>query len=328
MRRAPCYAWVEMRRALPIGILVASSVTSAASAQPTSAAQALFEEGRRLLKEGSVQIACDKFAESERIEPAGGTLMNLAACHEREGKSATAWAEFKDALEHATRDGREDRVTEAKRRIAELEQHLTRVRLTVQGDAPPGLEVSLDGLVLGTATLSTAIPIDPGEHDVRASAPGFAPWTARVVAPREGAFSVVVPPLAHPAAAPPVVAAPDVSPSAADTPIPVGAYVLLGIGAAGIGTGTYFGVLAAAKKHDSSADCSSAGCTSEGASLLQQANSAAWASDVGLGVGVASLLGAAYFYLTRHSSSAPSHALRMAPVLGSSGVGLRAEGVW
>ncbi|NOU28880.1 MAG: hypothetical protein HOO96_13330, partial [Polyangiaceae bacterium] len=49
-------------------------------------AETLFREGRKALEAGDYAVACAKFAESQRIEPAPGTLLNLAGCEERSGK--------------------------------------------------------------------------------------------------------------------------------------------------------------------------------------------------------------------------------------------------
>jgi hypothetical protein len=309
--------------------LTVLAATRIALAQPTSVAQALFDEGRRLLAEGDVPAACAKFAESQRIEPAGGTLMNLAACHAREGKTATAWSEFNDALTQAKHDGREDRVDEAKRQLAQLEPHLARIAVSVDASAPAGLSVRLDGTVLGPASWGTAIPVDPGDHAVDASAPGREPWATQASVARESTVRVAVPALApaQPAARRLV---PETPPSAPEptSHVPVAAYILAGAGLVGIGVGSYFGVVAWNKKGDSNGQCSAAGCTSAGASSLHQADTAAWGSNIAFGAGAVALAVATYLFLA--TPTGPSHArtLRVGPWLATQSMGLGAAGAW
>src|SRR5690348_7820292 len=87
-----------------LGISIASYASSAWSDEETAAAR-LFEEGRALMVEGRFAEACPKLAESQQLEPRGGTQLNLAVCHERQGKIATAWIEFHEALITARTDG-------------------------------------------------------------------------------------------------------------------------------------------------------------------------------------------------------------------------------
>jgi hypothetical protein len=269
-----------------------------AYAQAQTAAQALFDDGRRLLKEGNVPAACAKFAESQRLEPAGGTLMNLASCHARSGKTATAWLEFTDALTQATRDGREDRVQEAKRQLAELEPQLARITVTVDPTAPKSIEVLLDGTRLGAGAWGTALPVDPGDHEVSASAPGFVTFRTHATIASKERETIAVPALA-PA---PAEQAHEGTERTASRP-PVLGWALVGVAILGIGAGTYFGLDAAKKKDDGESRCTPAGCTSEGASLLRQANGSAWGSNIGFAIGGIALLGAAYLFFIRPSST-------------------------
>ena len=270
-----------------------------ARAQPESAAQVLFEEGRRLVAAGDVAAGCAKLAESQRLDPAGGTLLNLAACHERLGKTATAWAEFNDALAQAKRDGRDDRVAETTRRIEALTPRLARLTVTVES-AAASLEVKIDGTALGSASWGTAIPIDPGDHDVRASAPGNHPWSSHLTIAPGASQSVVVPPLVRQAAP---------AASALRAPAEKGAHgreivewSAAGIGVVAIGIGTYYGFVALSRKNDSDRACSVSGCTANGLALAREANTSAWASNVGIGVGVASLAVATILLLTTPDS--------------------------
>ena len=108
-------------------------------------AQQLFDDGRVLLEAKRYPEACTKFAESQRLDPGGGTLLNLAVCHELEGKTSTAWSEFRDALGQAVKDERKDREDIARAHIVDLAPRLMRVVVHVpEAVAARDPEISLD----------------------------------------------------------------------------------------------------------------------------------------------------------------------------------------
>src|SRR5262245_34891354 len=78
-------------RFAPALALVLGAGAATAQGPDAAGAEWLFREGRALMKEGNLTAACPKLAESLRFDPAVGTLMNLAECEEREGKTASAW---------------------------------------------------------------------------------------------------------------------------------------------------------------------------------------------------------------------------------------------
>ena len=112
-----------------------------------AAAEALFREGRELIEKGEVDAACEKFAESQRLDASSGTLLNLASCHEKQGKTATAWAEFLAAARLARTQGRPERSKEAESRAAALEPTLAYVRITMD-DPVEGLTIHRDEVQL------------------------------------------------------------------------------------------------------------------------------------------------------------------------------------
>jgi hypothetical protein len=144
------------------------------------------------MAEGRCGEAIPKFAESQRLDPATGTLMNLATCHEAVGQLASAWLEFSTALVAARHAGRLDRVDFIEGRLTAIEPRLSRLTIEVEGaEAIPGFSVELDGVRLGTAAYGVPTPIDPGTHRVVAAAPGRKPWSYEVTVQVEGAHPVV-----------------------------------------------------------------------------------------------------------------------------------------
>jgi hypothetical protein len=160
-------------------------------------AEALFDEGRRLMSAGDFASACPKFADSQALDPAPGTALNLAFCYEREGKIASAWAAFRTAEATARAAGQKDRSALAKKKADALE--LTLSRLTVSVPSPvqiAGLEVRSDGELVEPPEWGVAIPRDGGSFDIVATAPGKKTWTTHVDLEPTGKDLVVeVPPL-------------------------------------------------------------------------------------------------------------------------------------
>lgn len=153
---------------------------SALSGAEVTLAETLYREGRQLLLDRRYEEACLKFAESHRLDPATGTLLNLGNCHEAQGKFASAWLAFGEALRAARRELREDRVKFAEERLAAVELSLSRLTLAVTAPDLNGLQVKVDGVAIGPAAYGVASPIDPGTHLIEASAPGHKPWSTQV----------------------------------------------------------------------------------------------------------------------------------------------------
>jgi len=192
---------------------LAVTLASVAVAPPAAAqavdtdrqiAQQLFDDGRALLEARRYAEACPKFAESQRLDPGGGTLVNLAFCHELEGKTATAWSEFRDALGQAIKDDRKDREELARTHIADLAPKLMRVVVQVpERLAARDPEINLDRSKLPEAAWNTPIPVDPGEHRVSVSIAGGQPWSVAVSVAEPGeTYTVKVPSFESPVVCP------------------------------------------------------------------------------------------------------------------------------
>jgi hypothetical protein len=310
--------WVASLVALA-GLTIGATCWAQPSDTDRSLAQSLFEQGKRLMESGNFEQACPKLAESQRLDPAGGTLLNLALCHERQGKIATAWTEFKEALGAAKQDARQDRIDAAQEHIAALEPKLPFLTLSVTS-AAPGQEVHLDGNAIRQAAWGTPVAIDPGAHELKATAPGRKPW--------QGAFTVAVgerltqtvPALdVQPDA--PVAAATSSSPTQ-DQPKSAGSgsktagFIIGGVGVVALGVGTAFGIRALSKKADSDEECpTDTTCSEDGVTYNDQAKTAAWIANIGIGVGLVGIGVGTYLILTsggREERSASSRPARRA----------------
>lgn len=195
-----------------------------AAAQGGNAAMAetLFREGKRLSNEHKYSEACPKFVESYKLDPGLGTLLNLASCHESEGKTASAWAEFSEAMARATREGDNDRAQLADEHVRALEPKLAHVSINVApgGDAP-GLVIKFDSRELSFASLGLQIAVDPGKHLLEASAPGKQSFTQSFgTEAQPTTLAVTVPMLQNAAGAAPVPAPPVIAPAPARAPAP------------------------------------------------------------------------------------------------------------
>ncbi len=112
-------------RALLVCMLLVGATRSARAGDPDPVGERandrsdqLFRDGRAAFKAGDCEAAIPLFEESERIEPAVGTLINLALCEERLERLAAARATLTDALARALPS--DSRRTLIQDRIAEL----------------------------------------------------------------------------------------------------------------------------------------------------------------------------------------------------------------
>lgn len=346
MKRVSTRAGREVRAIVAAGALAVGLVEGrtawADEAADAVAAQALFDQGKALMAKKQWAEACGKLEESERLQPAGGTLLFLALCREGEGKTATAWATFNEVVSVARRTGRADREKVALQHLDALTPNLMKLTIVVGSAAAiEGLEVRRDGVVVPRALWGSAVPVDPGHHTLTASAPGWKPWEGGVdVSKPAETITAEIPalerapepePVASTAPAPVVVAPPTPVPLPAEAPSTSPrrtiALVVGGVGAAGLAVGTVFGVLALDKKHAADASCpggSSGPCYAAGVHDSKTAVTDGNVSTVAFVAGGALVAGAAALWITAPKPSRTG--ARLAPFLDASTAGIGVSG--
>jgi hypothetical protein len=305
-------------------------------------AQALFDEGRTALAANHIAEACSKFGESYKLDPSAGTLLNLGICNETLGRTASAYAELNESVSRAIRDQRPEREKLAREHLMLLNPRLSRLTVTTAPGAQEGLVVALDGTVLPRGVWGVAMPVDPGDHTVEATAPGKRAWRGIVtVAAERAAQSIEVPPLDDDASTSPTGPVP---PAASQAPVAgppsrppeeahgegstrrVLAWTLVGAGVTGVAVGALFGITAIAKWNGATSACPNAVCPSAAdKSNNDGAGTLADASTVAFILGGAGIAAGAALLLTATRTAEP-RAVRVGPLLGGGVAGVTIAG--
>jgi len=172
--------------------LVAALLLVATNARADEAtATAAYKQAEDLAKQGKLVDACAMYEASYHADPKLGALLHAADCQEKIGHTATAWAEFTDAIELATKLA-DPRVEVARKRASALEPKLAKLHLAPPKQLIPGLTVKRDGADI-TVLVGTDIPLDPGDHAIEASAAGYQTWTKTVSISTPGKVEIEIP---------------------------------------------------------------------------------------------------------------------------------------
>jgi hypothetical protein len=288
----------------------------AAHAEPTAnqraTAEALFRKAAELMDAQKFSEACEKFQASQELDPTLGTMLYLADCYDRAGRTASAWALFQTASQKARLAGQPDRERIAKQRADDLEARLSLLDVKVDAKRQiPGLEVSVGGTAVSAASFNTELPFDPGPTRVEARAPGRKPWsTTLTLAVGPAKQAVVIPELGVlPRAAAPLESKAPVerdrgSSSQATLGVVTGVVGLVTLGIAG-----YFGYRAYDLNRSSKAQCRAEdrnACTPAGVTLRDDARTAGTLSTVTATSGALLVAGGFVILLTAPSDRAPA----------------------
>jgi hypothetical protein len=312
-------------------LLTTSAAFGQGDLESKAAAEVLFREGMTAFNAGDYATACPKLESAVALtagEALGGALL-LAKCHEKQGKTASAWAAYTEVAGKARAAGQSKRAEEAEAGAAALFPKLHYLVLAVPAAISDieGARLLRQGKPLRRELWSARIPIDPGTLAFEVSAPGKRSATRTVQIPADPGETKVAfdaledepatpppKPPAPPEAAPPVTP-PTAAPSATatvpvrpDTP-PGGSggqrfagIVIAAAGIAGIGAG--IGVGAAAKGNYDAAVSETPNCTPRPGGGFEckdatKVNDARALGDAGTGVffaGAGALLGGALLF--------------------------------
>lgn len=333
-----------------LGVCASSIVArpcQASDAADKAAAEALFQEGKALTERNEYGEACEKFRASQDLDAGLGTLLYLADCYEKTGRTASAWATFEEAASVAASRGDTNRHEIARGRAASIKPRLSYVLIRAATPPPEGAVVTRDGRPVPSAVWGVPIPVDPGPTTIRVSAPGYE--TAHLdlsIPPQTPApIEVVLPTLVEEAktATQPSPGDATGAPSTqerADALAPVHSpsntaesssqqtigLVVGGAGIVALGVAAVFTVVGYSDYQSSLDDCSPTNenaCGVEGKALRDDARSSLDIATIVGSVGAAALGTGLALYVTAPASPATG-----AQALLTRGMGLGYRGVW
>lgn len=277
-----------MKRLKLAAFLLACAPVAALADGPTQAdttlAQGLFDEGVQLVRDGDPAAACVKFAESQRLAPAGGTILNLGVCLEKQQKYASAYLAYQEALSTAIKDGHKEREARARDRIAAITPLISRIVIRVDAGVQrlEGLDVRFDTATVREAAWGAPAPVDPGVHVVTATATGKKETRISIDVGKPGeTYTVRIAELADAPKPAPVIVVPKTQ---SDFKKPLG-IAALGVGAASLVAGGIFVAAAVGNHSASNANCIG-GCSMHGVALEEDADRWAWAANIAIGTAV------------------------------------------
>ncbi len=286
-------------------------------------AETRFQEGSAAFDAGRLEEACAAFDESLHTFATLGALLNLALCHEQQGRTATAWDEYTHAAAWASTAAQRERADFAHQHAVRLERLLSRVDLELP--AGQSVNVAIDGEPRTQAAGRLPLFVDPGPHVVTASAPGRTTYQATFVvhASASAETLVVKIPLLEPQTeAPlPVVAAP-APPRRPSSARRTAGWIVGGAGVVSLGVGATLGVVSLSSMGGLGTSCT--GSCDPGPARTSEAVSLA-----SLGVGLVAVgVGAWLVFSPAPTGGAHSLLVYLRPQVTARSQGVAVGGAW
>ncbi len=170
-------------------VLLSSALATHARAQVSeadrTAARDLYVEGSQLQQQGHYAEALDRFQRSLAVFPtAPTTAFRIAQCKMALGQLVEAAEELRLVATQPLPQGANQDFVKAKNdataELAALEPRIPKLRVNVLPAGVQGLSVTIDNVIVPSALVGVARPVNPGSHKVIAGAPGYSSAQAQV----------------------------------------------------------------------------------------------------------------------------------------------------
>jgi len=273
------------------GALLCASSAFAQDAEIRTAARDLATQGAQAFEAGDYAQASDFFRRAHELVPAPSIALLRARSLAKLGQLLEAIDIYEQTARFKLPDDAPEAylqaVETARAELEEVRHRLPRLKLMLLGvTSGEPVQVSTDDKPTPEALLGVERPINPGQHRIEARVAGQLRATRELSMVEGQSYQVeldVRP--AQPAPKPTIVVQPAVSSSSASFR-KTGGYVALGVGALGLGIGTYTGLVALNRKSELDSVCQP-GCPPSSAADIDAFRSNRTISYVSFGVGLA-----------------------------------------
>jgi hypothetical protein len=304
------------------------------SAADRAAARELGTEGVMLANKGKCADAIEKLERADKLYHAPTTLGRLGECQIEVGQIVKGSENLQRVVREALPPNAPKAFVTAKERAqAALKKALPKIaKLRIVVIAPPDaeFEVKVDKDTMSQAALDTPRPTDPGNHVIEASGEGLLPAETKVTLKEGDMQNITLKLEVDPNAPKPAPAnaqnnkprsnaprerRPDEEPPPETGGSKAGAYIVLGLGIAGLAVGSVTGAMALSRKSDIDGRCpNKSDCPESVRSDLDTAKTLGLVSTVGFIAGGVGVVGGVVLLLTSGSTPAPRAQLGSAPL--------------
>ncbi|HKO47452.1 MAG TPA: hypothetical protein VJV79_07005 [Polyangiaceae bacterium] len=328
-------------------ILLGSTIALGQTDLERATAREAANSGRAAFEAGQYEKAIDQFTRAEQLVHAPPHLLFLARAQAKLGKLVAARETYlkigRETLKPNAPKAFNDAQASAAQELPAVDARLPYVTVTLHGATSEGVTVDMDGTTLPAAMIGLPLPTDPGRHVFKASGAATSEPVTVTVAEADKQNVLLELRSAGVASAPPVRAGADAQlvtsePMVGDSSpsgLRIASYASFGVGALGLGFGTYF--LLKAKSTDDEAGAlfdqcvavdPGGNCGSIRADYEAKDSDANSQRTIGIastivgGVGVAAGVTFLILDATRSGKSARQTTPRVTPVFGLNTVGL------
>jgi hypothetical protein len=245
---------------------------STTSIRRPSKADELFSRGKERLAASDYAAACPLLAESYQLDPATGSMLALAICHERQGKLGSALHDYQEVVTRSRAENRPDREEAAQAQILALHSKVSTLTLLI-AHKPPDLTIRVNDVPLAKDELGRPLPMDGGFVVIEVEAKDRAIWTKHVTLADSGdALTLTIPSLGEAPANVPALPPPVVHATASPKPVKkarlsateVAGIAMMAASAIGAGVAIGYTTKALHKNSESEDKCAGDLCTPAG----------------------------------------------------------------